>query len=704
MEKHSGSNSNARAYREENTIACSRLEALVHGQAAVLEMIARGAPLSVILEEIVYWVEKQSTERLFASILLLDKKGQHLVHGAAPSLPDSYNKAINGIKIGPDVGSCGTAAFTRQMVIVDDIATDPLWKNYRKLALDSGLKACWSTPLLTKDNTVVGTFAIYYPDPRKPTEDDIQIIKLVTHTVTIAIQYKLSEEENNLLQEKERQALARVKHERQYFYSVLMNAPAAIAVLNGPQHVFELANLLYMETVGKTRNIIGKPVREALPELKGHEVFDMLDNVYRTGNSVKGNELLLQLDREGNGKLEDYYFNFIYQPIRNNGVIEGVFAHAVDVTELVQARKLAEESEAQFRNLIMEAPMATALYTGREMKVELANEAMIKLWGKDASVTGKTLKEALPELEGQPFLPLLDKVYTTGVPYHTEEQPADLVVDGKLQTFWFNFTYKPVKDVRGNTLGILNMAVDITSQIKAKEEYKKLQRQKDEFLAIASHELKTPVTSIKAYAQMLEGLFRESGNIQEATMLAKMDKQVNKLTDLIGDLLEATRINSGKLRFHEDHFDLDALAEEVIEEMERTSGKHTIIRQLNAGGMIYGDRTRIGQVITNMVSNAMKYSPGTSRIIVSTWQEPGSVTLSVRDFGVGIPEDKLDKVFEQFYRVNNSKHQPSGLGLGLYISSKIIKRLGGKIWVESEQGKGSTFYFTLPRDHRTISE
>src|SRR5690242_20205258 len=181
-----------------------RLEALVNGQAAVLEMIADGTPLDGILDAILKWVEDQSQSGLKASILLLDKEGVSLRHGAAPSLPDAYNKAIHNVRIGPDVGSCGTAAFTREQVIVEDIADSDLWVNYRELALRHGLRACWSTPLVKKDGKVLGTFAIYYNEPRTPTDDDLQLIHLVSRTAEIAIEYKQNEEERERLRHLDR--------------------------------------------------------------------------------------------------------------------------------------------------------------------------------------------------------------------------------------------------------------------------------------------------------------------------------------------------------------------------------------------------------------------------------------------------------------------------------------------------------------------
>jgi PAS domain S-box-containing protein len=238
--------------------------------------------------------------------------------------------------------------------------------------------------------------------------------------------------------------------------------------------------------------------------------------------------------------------------------------------------------------------------------------------------------------------------------------------------------------------GYIGAFVDISEQ-------KQLQRQKDDFIGIASHELKTPVTSIKAYTQVLGRMLAKNGETREADMIRRMDGQLNRLTSLIGDLLDVTKINSGKLQFNDREFDFDAQVAELVEELQHTTDKHKLVIHAKAGAMVYSDKERISQVITNLISNAIKYSPASGQIIITTKRKPGEVILCVQDFGIGIDEANLNRVFEQFYRVSGDmQHTFPGLGLGLYISSEIIRREGGRIWVTSKKGQGSTFYFALP--------
>ncbi len=229
------------------------------------------------------------------------------------------------------------------------------------------------------------------------------------------------------------------------------------------------------------------------------------------------------------------------------------------------------------------------------------------------------------------------------------------------------------------------------------QERKKLEKQKDEFLGIASHELKTPVTSLKAYTQVLKGKFQKKGDMESVVHLTKMASQINKLTTLISDLLDITKIESGKLQFHEEYFYFDDLVRETIDEIQIIAKNHSIVQKGATKKKICADRDRIGQVLINFLTNAIKYSPDSRTIIVKISARNEDVVFCVQDFGLGIDQTDIPHVFERFYREPGIQHETfPGLGLGLYISSEIIQRHNGKLWVESEKGKGSTFYCSIP--------
>lgn len=251
---------------------------------------------------------------------------------------------------------------------------------------------------------------------------------------------------------------------------------------------------------------------------------------------------------------------------------------------------------------------------------------------------------------------------------------------------WYKQTATYVSEV--DSVRVYN--TDITDR-------KRLEEQKDEFIGVATHELKTPVTSIKAYSQVLQKIFHDKGDINSEELLAKMNGQVNKLIELITDLLDITKIQTGKLRFSERHFDFNEMANEIVEEVQRISFERKIVIEFDRTKTVYGDRDRIGQVITNFLTNAIKYSSHKEKVIVKTRVNQKYLAFYVKDFGIGIPKQKQNKVFERFYRVRETDERtPTGLGLGLYISSEIIKRHKGEIGVKSSLNKGSTFYFNLP--------
>jgi len=217
---------------------------------------------------------------------------------------------------------------------------------------------------------------------------------------------------------------------------------------------------------------------------------------------------------------------------------------------------------------------------------------------------------------------------------------------------------------------------------------------KDEFIGLASHELKTPLTSIMGYLQILEKMMKEE---QTQKYLVRTLNQAQRLTDLVNDLLDVSRIEAGKLKLAEVVFDMRKIVDEAIELIRHINPKYEIaLESPVAECMVRADSQRIEQVIINLLTNAIKYSPGANKVIVRLSCNESEATVSVTDFGIGIPANKRSKIFSRFYRVEDANPAISGLGIGLYISNEIISRHNGKLWVDGNVGAGSTFYFSLP--------
>lgn len=365
----------------------------------------------------------------------------------------------------------------------------------------------------------------------------------------------------------------------------------------------------------------------------------------------------------------------------------------LDITEQVEAKqeqqkliKLVSDSEELLRNITSAVP------TG--------------LWMADADGSVTYINQTWIEWTGMPYEAHLGRGWINGLVKDDRRMIASSLiqaarsravfevefrfhhVDGKIH--WAVASGSPQYNEEGEFTGYIGALVDIT-------DLKHLQQQKDDFIGIASHELKTPVTSIKAYTQVLERMMLKSGKERDAELIRKLDSQVDRLTKLIEDLLNVTKLNSGKLQFNDRHFDFNELVRELLEDLQRTTENHVLIPKLAPTVIVFGDRERIGQVITNLITNSIKYSPNADKIIIKSAVVGNDIQLCVKDFGIGIPEANLSRVFEQFYRVSGDmQHTFPGLGLGLYITSEIIKRENGKIWVSSQEGKGSTFCFSLP--------
>jgi len=232
---------------------------------------------------------------------------------------------------------------------------------------------------------------------------------------------------------------------------------------------------------------------------------------------------------------------------------------------------------------------------------------------------------------------------------------------------------------------------------KLYQEIKQLNSKKDEFIGMASHELKTPVTSIKGYLQIV----RRDSAIENKTrmFLDKTLQQVDKLSALVADLLDVSKIQSGKLPLVYSTFDVNTVLRDVSEMMGQSNPSHHIELELEDNPLIIdADQQRIEQVIINLVSNAIKYSPKASRLIVKSLNKGDKIQVVIQDFGIGIEQAHFDRIFSRFYRVENLAAHISGLGIGLYITQEIITRHNGKLWVTSTPGEGSKFYFELPKN------
>jgi len=430
-----------------------------------------------------------------------------------------------------------------------------------------------------------------------------------------------------------------------------------------------------------SEEMIGQPILKIIPAHKLTEEPEIISRIQR-GEHV--DHFITQRHTKDNTLLD---ISLSISPIKGpRGNIIGAAKIARDISAQKKSEDLLRQSEERFRML--------------------ANFTPQFIWTADAEGNFNYFNLAMYEYTGLSFNELKKDGWLKIVhPDDREEnitkwKQAVATGDGFFMEHRFrkhNGEYRwqlsralPQKSANGKIELWVGTSTDIN-------EMKELESQKDYFISMASHELKTPITSIKGYIQILQAMNANSTNDFLVNSLNIIDKQILKLTNLISDLLDLSKIKTGKLMLNKKHFPINKLIREIIDEMKHIHPDFSITFSSKEDTLVYGDESRIGQVLINLLTNAVKYSPNTAEVKVKSIIEPGQITVSVEDFGIGISREDQGKIFERFYRVagKNEKTFP-GFGIGLFIASDILQRHNGKIGVTSIPGKGSTFHFSLP--------
>lgn len=500
-------------------------------------------------------------------------------------------------------------------------------------------------------------------------------------------QLATTNEQLSEMQSQLNQTLDSLGNSEQRFRNLIREATVGIILLIGPQLVVEVVNDAYGKLVGRTTaQLLNKPLFDVIPENE-KDFRNFIEPVLKTGEPTYLYEQ--PYHSHENGIPVEGYLNIIYQPYRESeGRVTGVMALCQDVSEQVRARKQVEATERRFQFMLNAIPQQvwTALPDG---KLNYANQVVANDFGYPSNEVAALGWQSFVHPDDLPSCTLeWEKALRSGKEYLTEfrlrfpngeyiwhlARAVPLIEEGKI-TLW------------------LGTNTNIEAQ-------KQNEQRKDEFLSIASHELKTPLTGIKAFTQLMR---RSTDLKRTATYLEKTSENIFRLEKLINDLLDVTKINAGKLTYDLQPFDFSQMLKDSIESVQLTSATHQIILEDSDQISITGDRMRLEQVLNNFLSNAIKYSPEGNRVIVKSRVDKGLI-VSVQDFGVGIEEQHIQRLFDRYYRIDNTAMRFEGLGLGLFISSEILKRHMGTFWIESDPGKGSTFYFRLPIPEKEISK
>ncbi|MEM9855713.1 MAG: chemotaxis protein CheB [Bacteroidota bacterium] len=479
------------------------------------------------------------------------------------------------------------------------------------------------------------------------------------------------------------EAYEHADEESRLWKKAIQYSPELIAIFSGPEYIISFANESYKKLFPK-RKIVGKKLRDALPEVEEQGFVKMMREVRTTGKDITKKEVAVPIDYQGNGNVETRYFNFTYSQLREKGE-KGVVVHAVDVTNPVKKRNKIEE-EHQFMRAISETLPEHVWVLTPNGEIEFINESALNYFGLKRLRSLKSIEKRVHPEDREKFSSKVSKALTDlkkiGLEYRIQSDSGEYC--------WHMLHARPMLDSEGNLTKVIVSSTDINEQ-------KVVQKNKDDFMGVASHELKTPLTSVKAYTQLLQDHLENSDDDLAKSYLERSNSSVIKLEKFVSDILDISRIQRGKLTLEKSEFSLNKLVQEVVDNLQFTATDHKLITELGSKEiMIHADRSRIEQVLVNLINNAIKYSPKADEVLISIKRKIDDVELTVQDFGVGISSSDINNIFDRFYRVSEHQNKISGLGIGLNVAKEIMHLHNGDITVESKLHEGSIFYVTIP--------
>ena len=476
-----------------------------------------------------------------------------------------------------------------------------------------------------------------------------------------------------------------------------------------PDNPIVYCNTAFEKISGYQRNeIIGHNCRFLQAEDRNQEQRAILANCIKQG-------LDCTVEIRNYRKNGDLFWNELYMsPVKDS---EGTITHFIGVQNDVTERKKVEHDLRQ-QKALMEKKVKEGNIALKDSEVflssiiETVREGLLVLDPKFHVLSAnqhflRTFKVTLEETLGEQLYELGNKQWD--IPLLRELLVKILPTNNPVVDFEVEHEFPHI----GKKLMLLNAyRIELEGQFKDQillaiediTERKEIERRKDDFLSIASHELKTPLTTIKGYMQILQRNIPKEATEKFRATFDKVSLYVERLNSLIAELLDVSRIQTGNIELHEASFDFDKMVKEVIEGIQASAHHHQIILQGETHSTIIADETHIIQVLNNLLSNAIKYGPESSRIEVNISNVSEFVKVSIRDYGVGMSVEDKKKVFERFFRGSEIQKRFPGLGIGLYVCDQIIKNHKGTLWVESEKGKGSTFSFTLPKNGKNGNE
>ena len=488
--------------------------------------------------------------------------------------------------------------------------------------------------------------------------------------------------------------------ERQRVQEVLMQAPVPICVLEGPDLVFTLANNAFSQLIGSHRDVIDKPIAQAIPEIEKRGYLDEIRKVYATGKPYTGREV--RVKQFGHKALSDgssdaMFVDFVYQPkINAQKEVEGVVVVITDVTIQVLARQKIERAEerskfaleaSQMGEWALDFEKGTTYHSLRHDQC-FGHTTLLKEWSYD-----HFLERIHPDDRGK-----IGQQVQEVKKHHDQLSFECRIIWPDTSIHWISVRGHVKRNAAQKPLQMAGLVWDITERKKVERDLIEAISIRDDLMSIASHELKTPLTSLRLQTQSMRRNYNK-GHTQSFSpekvgrLIDNNERQINRLVRLVDDMLDLSRIQSGSLSLSPEQFNLCDTVYEVAERLsEQFDNAHCeVVLRCKDPARVWLDRYRIEQVVTNLFTNALRYGRGGIIEVTVARLDNGTVRMSVRDEGIGIAQENQNRIFERFERAA-SPNEISGLGLGLYITRQIIEPQNGRIWVESTLGQGATFW------------
>ncbi|WCT14447.1 ATP-binding protein [Mucilaginibacter jinjuensis] len=600
---------------------------------------------------------------------------------------------------------CSLTVLRPEVNVVENALEDPIVAQNPLVCGDFGLRFYAGAPLITHDGFLIGTVCLVDTQPRKFSDHDRRVLEGLAKIVMEQIELRLSnlidteklaatndEEhaENHRLSQSQNElndTIRQLSQSESRFQNLIRDATVGIIVLTGSEMRVEIVNDVYAKLIGRqARELMDQELFKLIPETEAY-FRPLIDKVRMSGEPLDIYDTPYTVHHQG--KRINGYLSAAYQPYRdNNGDIAGVMVFTHDVTDQVVSRFKLKEADEMTNMAIMAARLG-AWHIEPVSKALVYNTTLARIFGydKDSPMTYEQAIAQVTEEYRPSILKAIEKAIAEGGDYDVVYQQRRF---NDSELIWLRSFGKVSPDINGNYTVFSGFVMDVTEQ-------KKDEQRKNDFIGMVSHELKTPLTSLKAIIQLCSVKLKNNADPFLNDAMGKANIQVKRMTAMINGFLNISRLESGKILIEKSAFDISRLIQDILDESMLTTSSQAIEFIPADEIWVNADRDKTGSVISNLLSNAVKYSFKDKPVLVTCKRAGENVVVSIQDFGMGIKPEHLDHIFERYYRVKDDyTRHISGFGIGLYLSSEIVHRHGGKIGVDSERGKGSTFWFSLP--------